>query len=242
MRGPLPKRSTLALVAAIVLIFGGVSPTGLKVIGPPHALGAECLGLHIYKWVYGGRSTAAATGIKGNINYVNGTACLLPPVDGFTAESVTICRNGSCGGWVQVGFIKRGLYTAPKLYCEFAPNGPGRFIDEFSLGAGIHLYEARVTVSGGDNVWGCFRDGVLKSAATTLYMGFSSGTWQLVQGETDSIWSTIGKVDPNRLLYKNLKYLQGGTWQVLDINESPTPDPHYGRDEPEPGEFRDWTW
>lgn len=143
---------------------------------------------------------------------------------------------------MQVGWIKRWGYTEPWMYCEFAPAGPGRFIEEFAISPVSHNYLADVEGAGSDAAWLCVLDGVSKYGVTTSWMGFSNGNWMVAQGETDSLFSQIGKIAPSKLLFFNLKYLFAGTWLQLDLNSFASPvDSHYGRAEPNPGQLQVWT-
>ena len=111
------------------------------------------------------------------------------------------------------------------------------------MSLGIHQYKAYWDTDGVESAWICALDGSDIWGYTTDYMDFSSGTWLVAQGETNSLFSQIGKMSPSKLSFSELKYLvRGSCWCVFNVGLGGTIDTqHYGRDEPASGEFRNWT-
>lgn len=89
-------------------------------------------------------------------------------------------------------------------------------------------------------MWQCLLGTTIKWDRTTSNMGFASGTYTVAQGETNARHATIGKMDPYRLRYTDIKYMNGSTWNISNLNLHSTLYP-YGADEPLIGEFRNWT-
>jgi hypothetical protein len=121
----------------------------------------------------------------------------------------------------------------------------GRELVEFPMGNSAHNYKFQVDTPGLPNpVWYCYLDSVPKWNKTVNYMDFESGSSLVAQGETDSRWSQIGRVYPNKLLYSNMQYRnEAGSWPIFDANSFNTINQtYYGRDEPAAGRLRNWSW
>lgn len=232
-----------ALFTSLILVASGASIGTYGVVWQPpqvHA-GASCVQTHLYAKAVGGYSGSDVDGMRAIIGYAEPLVCYLPPNDGFSGESVTVCNGGGCAGWAQAGLIIRYGWTDSKMYCELAPNGPGRTVDEWNISNEAHTYKVATDIMEGHEWWNCYRDGVWKVGHTTSYMGFSSGTWTPVQGETDSLYSEIGKVSPNKLSFSEIHVRQSGSWSVPDVCCIDTTYSRYGADAPDTGEFRNWT-
>lgn len=127
------------------------------------------------------------------------------------------------------------------MYCEFAPDGPGRVIKYFTVSAATHEYKGWRHVIGSDDVWSCAVDGTRKWGYTTGYMNFVSGNFLTAQGETDSLYSVIGKVWPATLLFTDLYYLASSCWCTINLTNVGADHAEYGADEPAAGQMRNWT-
>jgi hypothetical protein len=229
---------------------------GLTVLGPnggPHAASAAafCASDWDHQAHVAGTQTLASTsasGIRAHIAYVNGVVCqLVSPHYGYIFENVTICQSSDCfgDGWVQVGYYKGQGWTEPKMYCEFTPENdpnPQRILRPFEISNQAHDYKVIVTHSEGQDEWACSVDGVVKMAYATSYLGFSSGTYLVAQGETNNFYSQIGRNAPDTLHYSNMDYYSSG-WQTFNVTLFTLAGlgGHYGHSEPNPGEFDDWT-
>jgi hypothetical protein len=206
------------------------------------AAAVQCVNDHHRSVTPGGFTSGGSEGARSSIAWTNPTVCPLPNNQGFVAESITVCRTGGCAGWMQAGWIKRSSYSAPKMYCEFAPDGPGRFIVEYNIPHATHQFKVEAVGEPFPLTWTCALNGADMHVASVSFMNFNKGTWLVEQGETDSSWSQIGKLAPSKLLHSNLKYLFANSWLTLNLNNFPSPvDPHYGRAEPNPGQLQDWT-
>lgn len=213
--------------------------------------GADCVFTHQSVKLAGAAIVSLAEGVRSEMAYVNPAVCYLPPPhhDEFSLESVTVCRTNSCDGWVQTGLIKRYGWTEPQMYCEFAPRastGNQRTVEEAPISNASHLYSAHVEWRLTLQVWDCELDAGSKFAYSTNYLGFNTGSWLAVQGETDSLYSQIGKVAPSKFRFWNMKYLASGSWIVYNLcgtclNDISGWGQRYGHDEPAAGEFRNWT-
>ncbi len=192
-----------------------------------------------------GFSWTNVEGMRARIEWGNGNPCSLPSGQAFTLESVTVCRDGTCDGWLQVGWVKRQGYSGPNMYCEFAPKSGavGKWkIYEFPLSINTHLYTARQVYDPdrGEPMWQCLLGTTIKWDRTTSNMGLASGTYTVAQGETNARHATIGKMDPYRLHYTDIRYMNDSTWYISNLNLNSPPIP-YEVDEPLIGELRNWT-
>lgn len=71
------------------------------------------------------------------------------------------------------------------------------------------------------------------------YMGFSTGSWLVAQGESHAPHVQIGRMVPNELEFREMQYrkVDSATWSVMNILPNSPPWPYYN-DEPASGEFR----
>jgi len=188
---------------------------------------------------YGIASGTLANAIVGTIQWTNPNPCTTTRGDAFTLEGINISQSGANNGWVQVGWVDRQGYSAPKWYCEFTGESPGRWdLLEGTLGSGTYVY--KMQYDSADGYWDCIVNGSGKASRTGSWMGFTSGSWLVVQGETNATHGQIGKVAPSKLLFSDLQKRRGTTWSALNISVNNPPAP-YGVDEPAAGQLRNWT-
>ena len=235
-----------ALAAALVLSGIAVSRDGLSLV-PNQALAVDCIDDASYAYASAGAQVNSANGVQANLDYFNPDVCFLsPPHHGqFSAESISIYPGP---GWVQVGIIKRFGWSESKMYCEFRPTtdpNPPRVLREYDISNQQHAYELSVSHSEGQSYWDCLLDDVPKMSFATSYLGFSSGSWIPIQGETDSLYSQIGKDAPNKFVFSNIKRLKT-QWALVDVcclNNVSGYGGRYDRDVPSgtTGKFRNWT-
>jgi len=112
---------------------------------------------------------------------------------------------------------------------------------------GVTTHTFRADLQGSE--WYCGLDQAQAWHYSTAYMGFSSGARLLAQGETDSLWSQIGKlavgIPPDKLLLDQMQY-KSGSWQTLAIGAIDVccvsgDDSHYGVSKPAAGSLKNWT-
>lgn len=178
-----PIRVLLSAAMALSVVLSGPLLIEAGVMSGPVAYALDCRGVHSYRWASAGKGVSYAEGVRADIQYTNPTICNRPGDQDFSLEAVSVCRNGSCDGWMQVGWIKKIEYPAPKLFCEFAPVGPGRVVNELSISAATHAFKVNTAYHGPNQYWDCFLDNYVKFQRTTSFMGFWSGTWLPVWGK-----------------------------------------------------------
>lgn len=184
------------------------------------------------------------TGIRGWIGYTNANPCTNTDGNAFTAEWLTLARNNTAVGFVQVGMMKRQGWTAPRYYCEFTGNDNGFWHlhdGTSSLSATAHQYRFATLTSEGTTYWECQFDGApIIHTHTVGQLGWSSGTFVEAGGEAYATHGQIGANAPSKLGLTVLQDRSGTTWATTNYNPGSPPAP-YGIDEPVAGELRNWT-
>lgn len=187
-------------------------------------------------------SGTSARAIKSTIEWANPGTCSVPAANAFTLEGVGICNNGNCGAWVQIGWVRFQGWGEPHLYCEFHNIGGTntQWLQPTGISHQSHTY--KFEYDSADDLWDCFLDG---NPMYTLTVNFSSGTWLHVQGETNSLHATIGKMGPEDVLFSGMKYLKPNlVWaDFLPQSAYHRVDSPYGGENPIPGYsmWRNWT-
>lgn len=222
------------------------------------AAGADCTGAAVPNdgriTTSGYRETVAAVdAIKGDIEWTNPNVCTTPNNNAFSLAAVTLCTEATnCLGWVQPGWRKNQGGSADWV-CEFGKTNGNVFIFQGPVSHYIHTYKMSVDGSGS---WSCFVDGVKKAEVSNL--GFTEGTYINAQGETNARFAQIGRVDPLKLYFRNMKYhtdvpAQWNTANLADFRHREcywdgiwyecTTLANYGVNEPfGDGSMGSWTW
>lgn len=199
---------------------------------------AHCPGGGGTSYAAGARSLGStyAKGVTGDIAWTQGSVC-----SSGVSHSVTVCNTGSCSGWVQVGWRYYNGYSEPKAYCETKGTGGFYNLTEYAISHSTHTY--RYSISPSDPVWHCQVDGVLKRSTPTATVGFVYGNRLIAQGEAHATHVQIGRMNPARLSFTNLKYVSqsnGGLYAMgPTLNSPPAP---YGVDKPSATSIRVWTY
>lgn len=192
---------------------------------------------HIY--AKAGRSLASATseGIRGNIQMTAGNVC-----ESGVSHSVTVCNNGSCSGWVQVGWRYYSNFSSPKAYCERKGTAGSYQLTEYAVANATHHYkwESNVIDEKNNRQWKCYIGGILRITISASTYGFGKGSWMPVQGEAHSAHVQIGMMAPNKLSFSSLNYKNGTSWPALGPTSPAAPAP-YGADVPNSSTVRVWT-
>jgi hypothetical protein len=238
-------------VAVNMLLVGvGVGVDGVRLTPESVQAAVTCASTQEYVHAWGQENVPYANGVKAQIQgVVDPVVCYVPPnpQDRFTSENISVCIASVCTGWVQVGWIWRYGWSQPQQFCEFAPSN-GNTRQWLGAWMGVSTKTYRLDVQGSS--WYCGLDQAQAWHKTTTYMGFSSGTHLVAQGETDSLWSQIGDVaigiPPSTTLLDQMKYLYGSSWLTFDVAGVDIAGPsgsgsHYGVSEPAPGSLRNWT-
>ena len=137
---------------------------------------------------------------------------------------------------MQVGWVDREGYAQPKYYTEF--KGAGTYYDpvhEFAATAGTHTYKCEyISV---DQNWPCAVDSTWLRSAALAQMGWSSGSYLVVQGEANAVHAQIGTLLPSHLDFTSMQYKKTTTWLTFDITSMSNPGFPYERGEPAAGRF-----
>ena len=174
-----------------------------------------------------------ATAIRGNLDFVTPTVCAISGAQTFSQESLSICWNGNCDGFVQVGWTRFRQYPQSMGWCEYQGLSGDHHSYVWDILAQTQQYRMQWTSTG----WECWINNVRRGAGVTT--GFNGGSYMPVQGETNSQDSQIGRNAPGKFLFDFMLYRNGS---YLTLNVVPfSPNSPYGNDEPTAGDFRNWT-
>lgn len=183
-----------------------------------------------------GKRSATSYGIISSIEWTQGNVC-----SSGVSHSVTVCKTGTCPGWVQSGWRYYAGYSEPKGYCEYkASSGTYYSLTEYAISHATHSYEMRTVESSGGASWSCRIDGTSKRAVSTWTLGFGNGSYMVAQGEAHAAHVQIGKVAPLKLAFTGLKYRPTST-TLSDMNPTTSTSSPYGIDKPSNSSIRMWT-
>ena len=207
-------------------------------------------GAEVSAYASGGQSvqgqSAWADSIEGWIGYTNPNVCTNTNGNAVTFQFVNICREGTCDGWVQAGWMKLQGWSAPRYYCEWhekagSPLNPSNHLHwpGSNLSATTHKFGMYFS---GTSEWECKVDGSLVlHTHTAADLGFTQGWWMTAEGETHATHGQIGVNAPGKLGYTVLRYhKKASVWANSALGLLPVNAP-YGSDIPASAEFRNWT-
>ncbi len=185
----------LAIAAFILgLIFGTVSPTKAVPV-------FSFAGFH---QVYGNRGTRADIGFT-NPNVPTGQSL----------EWVMSDDNGH-GKWVQIGWIKRSIDSAPLYFGEYGCDPTVcRTIDVIGPNGATHDYQ--ISLDNNNANWNWRIDGVWKGYAPWQVIGFQQAARMLYEGETSDTAAQLGGTAGAHLRLLNTRYSSApGVWNQVN--------------------------
>ena len=208
------------MLIAVVALLGSASPAFAHCPSTATA----------YGYVAGGNINNVVKSVRTTIGWVNSPN----PCGEAVSHSITICPNGSCNGWIQVGWVFRSGYSSPKAYCERKPlpaTGNAYTLTEFNVTAQSQNY---AIVRTSPTLFECRVNGATMQATATSYLGFASGTWVPVQAEAHRIHAQLGHVAQNWMVFSETGRVDStaSSWADMPVQGVSTDDPVWNFQQP----------